>query len=151
MAGLAFFLTTLVSTFFCTAVNCYTVQIAYPLWRSVAGDHFPALHQEYLKRLWPVITLPQIVMFFASAGLLWRRATYVDAWHAATIFGLNSAVIIISAFVAGPIHSRFTRERALDEPGLRRLIAISAIRVGLMLCSCWILVAVLLHALRAAG
>ena len=47
----------------------------------------------------------------------------------------------VSAFWAGPIHSRFTRAGATDRPGLRTLLRISALRSLLMLAAsalvCW--------------
>lgn len=127
------FLAALFSTIFCTAVNCYTYRLAYPLWRKVSAEGFPALHREYLRQLNPVITLPHVVMFFSSGALLFRRPALLSLPVAVATFGLNTVVIVVSAFAAGPVHTRFTRRQSCDEGGLRRLIGISALRSVLML------------------
>ena len=131
----AVFLTALASTLFCTAVNCYTWRLAYPLWRKVRAEEFGALHREYLRQLTPIITLPHILMFFSSAALLSVRPLFLPFGSAALIFAFNAAVILISIFAAGPIHDRFSRQERLDGPGLRRLVQISALRSLLMLAS----------------
>lgn len=137
MAGVVMFLVALFSTVFCTAVNCYTWRIAYPLW-GYTGTRFSAVHREYLRRLGPVITGPHVVMFFASLGLLWRRPGFMSVAQAGWVFGLDAAVVLISAGVAGPVHSRFEHE-GLDGAGLRRLVRVSAWRSGLMLAACGVL------------
>ena len=96
---------------------------------------FAALHREYLRQLNPVITVPHVVMFFSSGALLVWRTALLSLPVAATTFSLNTVVILVSAFVAGPVHDRFTRQRHLDEAGLRSLITVSALRSILMLLS----------------
>ena len=137
----ALFLLAAFATIFCTAVNCYTLRLAYPLWRWVGRAEFGELHKAYLRLLGPVITFPHIVMFFSSAALVrWRPIGFSRA-QALLLFLLDALVVAVSAFSAGPIHSRFERQRAPDEPGLRRLIRISALRSVLMLVAsglvCW--------------
>ncbi len=127
------FLTALFSTVFCTAVNCYTYRLAYPLWRKVHEDDFAALHREYLRQLNPIITAPHIILFFSSGALLLWRPPMLSLSAALVGFSLNTAVILVSAFVAGPVHDRFTRRQRLEPAGLRRLIQISALRSILML------------------
>jgi hypothetical protein len=139
MLGRLMFLTTVVATLFCAAVNAYTYQVAYPLWRSVGAGSFKEVHQAYLELLWPVITLPHVVMFFASAGLMWWRPSFVPRGEAVAVFVLAAGVVGISAFVAGPIHGRFEQTGMADEAGMRALIAISAARVGMMMAACWVL------------
>ena len=124
---------TVVSTVFCTAVNAYTLRIAYPLWSFVPPAAFAALHREYLRRLTPVITIPHIVMFFSSALLLCCRPASFRLRDAVLVFALNAGVVAISAFAAGPIHSRFERTGSLDSPGLTLLLRISALRTAMML------------------
>jgi hypothetical protein len=123
------------STIFCTAVNAYTYRLAYPLWRHVGQRDFATLHREYLRLLTPVITLPHIVMFFASAALIWRRPVCLSQPSAIVLFALNATVVAVSAFWAGPIHTRFTRTASLDERGLKSLVRISALRTVLMLAA----------------
>ena len=123
------------STIFCTAVNCYTLRLAYPLWRWVGPAEFRSLHKAYLRLLDPVITFPHIVMFFASGTLLRWRPSWFSLRQAVTLFTLDTIVILVSAFWAGPIHTRFERAEALDEAGLRRLIQISLMRSMLMLAA----------------
>ncbi len=123
------------STFFCTAVNAYTLRIAYPLWRTVPLQAFAALHREYLQRLTPVITLPHIVMFFSSALLLRWRPGCFSLRDAVVLFGLDAGVVAVSAFAAGPIHSRFERTGQLEDPGLIDLLRISALRTVMMLAA----------------
>ncbi len=132
---LVLLLVTLFSTFFCAAINAYTVQVAYPLWRSVKPEAFAALHQEYLRRLWPVITVPHVVMFFSSAALIRWHPSYLTTPFAAAVFGLNAAVVLVSMFGAGPIHTRFEKTGQIDEAGFRALLRISALRTCLMLLS----------------
>jgi hypothetical protein len=139
MLGRLMFLTTVVATLFCAAVNAYTYQVAYPLWRFVGAGTFKEVHQAYLELLWPVITLPHVVMFFASAGLIWWRPSFVPRGEAIAVFVLAAGVVGISAFVAGPIHGRFEQTGMADEAGMRALIAISAARVGMMMVACWVL------------
>ncbi len=134
LAGFLFALATF-STLFCTAVNAYTLRLAYPLWRVVPPEAFAAHHREYLRRLTPVITFPHIVMFFASALLLRFRPASFSRRDAILLFLVDAAVVAISAFAAGPIHSRFERTGLLDSPGLSRLLQISALRTGLMLAA----------------
>ena len=123
------------STFFCTAVNAYTLRIAYPLWRTVPLEAFAALHREYVRRLTPVITFPHIVMFFSSALLLrWRPGSF-SLRDAVVLFALDAGVVAVSAFAAGPIHSRFKRTGHLDAPGLIYLLRISVLRTILMLAA----------------
>jgi hypothetical protein len=150
MDGRSVFLVTLVSTVFCAAVNAYTLLVAYPLWRYVGPGEFQRLHKEYLRRLWPVITLPHVVMFFASAGLIWQRPMFVPMREAAALFALNGSVVVVSAFLAGPIHSRFEQSGALDTPGLRGLLQVSVVRVALMAASVALLCVQLLRAMRTA-
>ena len=122
-------------TLFCAAVNAYTLRLAYPLWRAVPPEAFPAYHREYLRRLTPVITLPHIVMFFSSALLVrWRPASF-GLRDAVLLFLLDTGVVLVSAFVAGPIHSRFERTGRLDAPGLTLLIRISTLRTVMMLAA----------------
>lgn len=127
------FVTALFSTVFCTAVNCYTYRLAYPLWRWVGRNEYGALHKEYLRRLGPVITAPHVVMFFASAGLLWKRPAFFRFGDALALFVLNATVVGVSAALAGPTHSRFERSGRLDDAGLVLLLQISALRSILML------------------
>ncbi len=97
------------ATVFCTAVNCYTFCLAYPLWRWVGPAEFGALHRAYLRLLGPVITFPHIVMFFASGALLRWRPGWLPFAQAVWLFALDASVVAVSAFWAGPIHSRFER------------------------------------------
>jgi hypothetical protein len=141
------YLITLLATVFCAAVNAYTVQVAYPLWASVGAAEFGALHREYLRRLWPVITLPHVVMFFASAAMIFVRPWFVSRSEAMAVFALDAGVVAVSAFVAGPVHTRFEQQGIADAGGLHALIVISAVRVGMMLAACWVLCVSLLRAL----
>ncbi len=146
-AGSLFALATF-STFFCAAVNAYTLRLAYPLWRAVPPQAFAALHREYLRRLTPVITLPHVVMFWASGLLLrWHPAAF-SLRDAIFLFTFDAAVIVLSAFAAGPIHSCFERTGFLDAPGLLRLLQISALRTGLMLAASALICAQIASAVR---
>ena len=146
LAGSLFALATF-STFFCTAVNAYTLRLAYPLWRSVPPAAFAALHREYLRRLTPVITLPHVTMFFSSALLLrWRPACF-DLRDATLLFALDAGVVAVSAFAAGPIHSRFERTGQLDDAGMTGLLRISTLRTVLMLAASGLLCLRIAHAL----
>lgn len=129
------FLLAAFATIFCTAVNCYTLRVAYPLWRWVGPAEFGALHKAYLRLLGPVITFPHIVMFLASGALLRWRSGFFPLRSAICLFVLASLVIAVSAFWAGPIHSRFERAGAWDERGLRTLIRISVLRSVLLLAA----------------
>jgi hypothetical protein len=140
MATVWVFVVTLISTVFCAAVNAYTLQVAYPLWASVGAAEFGGFHSDYLRRLWPVITLPHVVMFFASAALIWRHPGFITERMAVSVFALDAAVIGISAFVAGPVHDRFTRQGRMDVHGLKRLLKVSVFRVVLMLAACGVLI-----------
>jgi hypothetical protein len=131
------------STVFCTAVNCYTWRLAYPLWRAVPSAGFAAVHREYLRLLAPVITLPHIVMFLSSGLLLWRRPLLLSFRAAALLFVLDAGVVAISAFGAGPIHTRMERSGRLDPEGLRTLIQISALRSLMMLAASALVAAIL--------
>ena len=141
------FLIAVFSTFFCTAVNCYTWRLAYPLWRQTGPACFARLHGEYLRLLGPVITFPHIVMFFASGLLLLRRPLFFSASQAVALFLLDGGVVALSASLAGPIHTRFTRSGILDESGLHRLLVISAVRSVLMLAASGILCSTLAQSL----
>ncbi len=134
LSGVLFALT-LFSTLFCTAVNAYTLCLAYPLWRAVPPSAFGAYHREYLRRLSPVITLPHVVMFFSSALLLYRHPSYFGLRDAVLLFALEAVVVAVSAFAAGPIQSRFERTGRLDAPGLALLLRISTLRTILMLAA----------------
>jgi hypothetical protein len=123
------------STFFCTAVNCYTFRIAYPLWGFVGQDAFAEVHREYMRRLDWIITVPHVAMFFSTALLIAVRPAFVGRMGAMVLFALCAAVVGVSAFAAGPVHDRFTRTGIADAAGLRRLVRISALRVGLMLAA----------------
>jgi hypothetical protein len=138
------FLVTVFATVFCTAVNAYTYQVAYPLWRHVDGA-LPGVHREYLRRLWPVITVPHVVMFFASGALMFLRPASIAAWCAVPVFCLDAAVVVVSAFAAGPIHDRITRMGVMDDRDYRGLMRISAARVVMMALSCAILFAATLR------
>ena len=131
-AGILFAFATF-STFFCAAVNAYTLRLAYPLWRVVPPTAFAALHREYLRRLTPVITLPHIAMFFSSGLLLRWRPFSFRLRDAVVLFALDAGVVAVSAFAAGPIHSRFERTGCLEDAGLARLLQISVVRTALML------------------
>ncbi len=135
------------ATVFCTAVNAYTLRIAYPLWQWVAPADFSAVHQNYLRLLGPVITFPHIVMFFASAGLLRWRPEWFSLQEAIWLFALDAAVVAVSAFWAGPIHSGFERTGVLDAAGLHGLLVISALRTVMMLGACAVAGAALYRAL----
>jgi len=129
------FVATVFSTFFCTAVNCYTFRIAYPLWGFVGQDAFAEVHREYMRRLDWIITVPHVAMFFSTALLIAVRPAFVGRMGAMVLFALCAAVVGVSAFAAGPVHDRFTRTGIADPAGLRRLVRISALRVGLMLAA----------------
>ena len=144
------FVTVCVSTVFCAAINAYTLQVAYPLWRYVGAQEFAAVHAEYLRRLDWVITAPHVVMFFASAALLWARPACMTWRGALAVFLLNASVVAISAFVAGPVHGRFALTGVADEPGMRLLLQISAARTLMMFSSTVVLCAALLRALAVA-
>ena len=136
----------LLSTIVCLAVNAYTYRIAYPLWRHTTPEDFPTIHTAYLSLLTPIITLPHIAMFFANAYLALEPPPWLPRPQAAAIFILTTSVILLSAFVAGPIHDRFQRSATLGPPGLERLIHLSAIRTLLMAAATTIF---LLHLTRA--
>ena len=129
------------STIFCASVNCYTWQIAYPLWRSLGPQAFPRLHADYMSRLTWVITVPHIVMFFSTFLLIVFPLTPPHRASAILLFVLVDLVIAVSAFVAGPVHDRFLRNQARDEPGMTLILRISALRVGLMLLASAIILA----------
>jgi hypothetical protein len=141
------FVVAMFATLFCAAVNAYTYQVAYPLWRSVGAAELPALHRDYLRRLWPVITLPHIVMFFAGAALVWRRPAFMPLWTAVLIFALEAGVVLVSAFAAGPMHARITKLGVLDDRGYRGLMSISAMRVVMMALASGLMFAVTLRAM----
>jgi hypothetical protein len=141
-----FLITAVFSTLFCTAVNGYTYQIAYPLWAVVGPAEFPAVHREYMRRLDWIITVPHIVMFFSAAALIPWHPAFVTTVAASWLFGLEASVVAVSAFAAGPIHSRFTRTGIADPAGLTQLIRISLLRVILMTAACGILFRCLLAA-----
>jgi hypothetical protein len=122
----------LLSTVFCLAVNAYTYRIAYPLWREATPADFPRIHAAHLRLLTPVVTLPHIAMFFSTAALALKPALWLARPSAIAVFTLANLVILLSAFVAGPIHDRFTRNAALDPAGIERLIRLSALRTLLM-------------------
>jgi hypothetical protein len=138
------FAVTVFSTVFCAAVNAYTYQVAYPLWRHVGGA-LPGVHREYLRRLWPVITVPHVVMFFASGALVFLHPASMPAWCAVVVFSLNAGVVVVSAFAAGPIHDRITKLGVMDERDYRGLMRISAARVVMFALSCAILFAAMLR------
>ncbi len=121
------------SVLFCTAVNCYTYCIAYPLWRSVGKAEFPILQAEYMRRLPPVITFPHILAFLSTGALAFLRPTWLSAGTDLYLFSAVTIVILLSALVAGPVHGRFERHRSIDERGMRLLIRVSAIRSILLL------------------
>ena len=123
---------------FCAAVNCYTWRLGYPLW-GFAGKAFGPVHREYMARLTPVITVPHVVMFFASLGAAVWPAREMPGWVGWVVFALDTAVIAVSVLVAGPVHDRFTRS-GFDDAGLRRLVTVSAWRSVMMLAACGLLV-----------
>ena len=137
LPGLArwIFATAAGAVLFCTAVNCYTYRVAYPLWLSIGGKDFAAVHRDYLRRLTPVITVPHIVAFFCSASMLYLRPTWLTLWTAGEVFFACTAVIALSLAVAGPVHDRFARTGVVDQPGMQRLIQISAVRSTLMVAA----------------
>ncbi len=141
------FIAALFSSLFCTAVNCYTYRIAYPLWAAVGPAEFPVVHREYMRRLDWIVTIPHIVMFFSAAALVRWHPRFVPIVAASWLFGLVASVIAVSAFAAGPIHSRFTRTGLADSAGLTQLIRISLLRVILMTAACGILFRCLLAGL----
>ena len=133
---LLLFLIAAFTTVFCAAVNAYTLRIAYPLWQWVGPGEFAAVHQNYLRLLEPVITFPHIIMFFASAALIRYRPGWFSLREAIWLFALDAAVVAVSAFGAGPIHSGFERTGVLDPAGLHWLLVISALRTVLMFAAC---------------
>lgn len=145
------FVVAMVATVFCAAVNGYTYQVAYPLWRSVGSAEMAGLHREYLRRLWPVITAPHVVMFFASGALVWRRPGCMPLWIAVAVFSLNTGVVLVSAVGAGPIHDRIAKTGAMDERAYRGLMRISAMRVVMMALASGLMLAVTLRAVMLAG
>ena len=145
MAAAFFFGVSLFANVFCAAVNLYTWRLGYPLW-GFAGREFGAVHREYLARLTPVITVPHVIMFFASLAEAFWRVRAMPAWEAWLVFGLDTAVIGVSVLVAGPVHDRFARA-GCDEAGLRRLVRVSAWRSAMMLVACTLLVQVVMRAL----
>lgn len=147
MARVWVYVVTLLATVFCAAVNAYTLQVMYPVWRVLDAANFAALHREYLQRLWPVITLPHVVMFFASMALMVARPWFVSRSEAIAVFALDAGVVVVSAFLAGPIHTRFEQQGAADAAGLQALIVISAARVVMMFAACWLLAVTLVRPL----
>ncbi len=141
------FVVTMFATVFCAAVNGYTYQVAYPLWRSVGEGEMAGLHEEYLRRLWPVITVPHVVMFFASAALMVWRPGFVPLWSAVLVFALDAAVVVVSAFAAGPIHDGITKRGVITEAGYRGLMRISAMRVVMMALATGLMLALTLRAM----
>lgn len=147
MAVLTLYLVAAFATVFCAAINAYTLCVAYPLWRYVGAADFATLHQNYLRVLGPVITFPHIVMFFASAALLRWRPGWFSLREALWLFALDAAVVVVSAFWAGPIHSGFERAGVLDAGGLHWLLVISGLRTAMMLGACGVVGAALYRAL----
>ena len=135
---------TVFATVFCAAVNAYTYQVAYPLWRHVGGA-LPEVHREYLRRLWPVITVPHVVMFFASGALVFLHPAWVPGWCAVVVFGLDAGVVFVSAFAAGPIHDRITKAGVMDDGDYRGLMRISAARVVMMAVASMVMFAAMLR------
>ena len=117
------------------AVNAYTLQVGYPLWRFIGTAEFCTVHREYLRRLNWVITVPHIVMFFSTAGLVIWRPAYLSVANAWGVAALAWAVVGVSAFVAGPVHDRFSRQGRMDERGMRWLTGISLARTLMMLAA----------------
>ena len=138
MAGWVFAFS-LVANVFCAAVNGYTWLLGYPLW-GFAGQAFPAVHREYMRRLTPVITVPHVAMFFLSWAGVWWRVAGMPAWTALAV--ADTSVIGVSVLLAGPVHDRFARTGFAGD-GLRRLVRVSAWRSAMMAVSCGLLVWVL--------
>ena len=130
MAPAWLFVLSVFANVFCAAVNVYTWRLGYPLW-AFAGREFGTVHREYLARLTPVITVPHVVMFFASLGAAIWPVRGMAWWKGWVVFGLDTAVIAVSVLLAGPVHDRFAR-RGFDEVGLRRLVRVSAWRSAMM-------------------
>ena len=128
------FAISLAANVFCLAVNAYTWRLAYPLW-AFAGDAFPRVHREYLARLTPVITVPHVLLFFASLGAAIRPIFGIARWSSWLVFGLDAAVVVVSIAVAGPVHDRFTR-CGFDPAGLVRLVHVSAWRTVALGAAC---------------
>lgn len=145
MARVWVYVVTLLATVFCAAVNAYTLQVMYPVWRVLDAPNFAALHRDYLERLWPVITLPHVVMFFASMALMVMRPWFVTRSEAIAVFALDAGVVVVSAFLAGPIHTRFEQQGVADAAGLHALLVISAVRVVMMVAACWVLVVAMMR------
>ena len=137
-----------VSTVFCLAVNAYTLRIAYPLWRTIPEVAFATVHREYLRLLGPVITFPHIVMFFSTAAVVARRMPVLSPASAWLGCGCAWIVVGVSAFAAGPIHTRFTRNGRIDAQGLSLLLGISAMRTLLLLAATLLYCGAILTALR---
>jgi hypothetical protein len=136
------------STFFCLAVNAYTWRIGYALWPLVRAEDFGAFHAAYLRKLNSVITVPHVLMFFSCGALVWGRPAWLDRRMALAVCLLTWSVVGISAFVAGPVHDRFVRQRSIDERGFRRLMRVSAVRTVMMLIASGLLGLALVRALR---
>jgi hypothetical protein len=128
-----FFALTAFSVCFCFAVNAYTWRIGYALWPLVADEDFGGFHTRYLARLSSVITIPHVLMFFASACLAATRPPWFGAVSAFMTCALAWAVVGISAFLAGPVHDRFSKNARMDDAGFEQLIWISIARTLMLL------------------
>ena len=141
------FVVTVFATLFCAAVNAYTYQVAYPLWKE-AGEGLAEVHRAYMRRLGPVITLPHVVMFFASGALLFWHPASMHGWAAGVVFCLDAGVVVVSAFGAGPIHGRISKLGVMADEDYRGLMRISAARVVMMAVACTVLFAAVMRAIR---
>ncbi len=148
MAGTWLFAVATFSTFFCLAVNAYTLTVGYPLWRYVGAAEFAAVHREYLRRLNWVITIPHVVMFFSDAGLVGWRPLFMRSASAWIVALLAWVVVGVSAFVAGPVHDRFSRQGHVDEPGMSLLMRISLGRTLMMLAASGLLLMALIQVVK---
>jgi hypothetical protein len=135
------------STVFCLAINAYTFQIGYPLWKLVRPEEFAALHKAYLRQLTWVITAPHILMFFTCGALMFWPPRFMTRGAAALVCAATWSVVALSAFVAGPIHDRFARQGRIDDAGFARLLWVSALRQACMIAASLVLLVELCNGL----
>jgi len=124
------------TTFFNNAIQAYIHQEAYPLFAFVGASEFAAYLKEYERRLTLPLILPYAISLLSNLLLFFIRPASISIIWLIITFVLNLAVSVVTLRLATPVYNRIAQAGRADQDGLRELLQINLLRLGLStLCS----------------
>jgi hypothetical protein len=146
---LVLFIVFVFTVFFNNAIQAYIHLEAYPLLAFVGKSEFAAYLKEYERRLTLPLFLPYILSLLSNLILMFTRPIGIGVGGLIATLVLNLAVSIVTLRLATPIYNKIQQTGQVSQEGLRELLQINLVRLGLSTLSSLVVIYLLAVLLMA--